>query len=64
VNGMGPDNEISLVQNALNDTFPRAGCRPYPDFMSFSSESWHSLASVAVWILFPRHVRLLSLLPI
>ena len=22
---------------ALNGTFPRAGCRPYPDFMSFSS---------------------------
>jgi len=25
------------VQTALNDAFPRSGCRPYPDFMSFSS---------------------------
>ena len=37
VNGMGPDNEIMRVAQALKDTHPRAGCRPYPDFMSFSS---------------------------
>ena len=34
----GPDNEINLVIAALNKTFPRASCRPYPDFMSFSSD--------------------------
>jgi hypothetical protein len=39
VNGMGPDNEILLVQNALKETFPRDGCRPYPDFMSFSKDA-------------------------
>jgi hypothetical protein len=37
VNGIGPDNEIERVIAALNTTYPRLGCRPYPDFMSFSS---------------------------
>ena len=34
VNGIGPDNEIERVQAALLSAAPRAGCRPYPDFMS------------------------------
>jgi hypothetical protein len=27
VNGMGPDNEILRVITAMQETFPRAGCR-------------------------------------